>query len=287
MNFSDVFGPFRADPVSVEVAAERLPARHLLDRFLRRSAPRLHPPAVGRANAPLPAADSSPFPLARGALSTASCRAGGPLRAEARDARAGTMPRVAPHIGWNCRFPWEFPPCPRRLVSSGRSAAPAGFPALGPAGAGSSPAPPDSRSTHRRSGARSELDLPRDSFAGCLSSVTAAARPLPGVAPLRDCGATRNPRSALVVRATSTVFSALQTPVYCNRLRTRFAAFQLGAPFRLDRFPARVGGRSLPLPRDALRTPRRTCDPSTHAPEPHTRRNSRAASPRPDAPVPF
>ena len=53
----------------------------------------------------------------------------------------------------------------------------------------------------RRSGARSELDLPRDSFAGCLSSGSAAARPLPGVAPLRNCGATRNSRSALVVPA--------------------------------------------------------------------------------------
>jgi hypothetical protein len=44
-----------------------------------------------------------------------------------------------------------------------------------------------------------ELDLPGDSFAGCLASGWSVARPLPGVAPLRNRGTTRNSRSALVV----------------------------------------------------------------------------------------
>lgn len=46
-------------------------------------------------------------------------------------------------------------------------------------------------------------------------------------------------------------------------------------------------GRRLPLPRDAHRTPRRTCDPSARAPVPHTRQSSRAASPRPLPPCRF
>jgi len=124
-------------------------------------------------------------------------------------------------------------------------------------------------------------------FAECLSSGSPAARPLPGVAPLRDCGSTRNPCSVPVV------------PAHLDGLlRAADAGVLQPAPDEVRRVsvggsvpPRSVSlssrGRSLPLPRDALRTPRRTRDPSTRALEPHTRQSSRFASPRPLPPCRF
>jgi hypothetical protein len=124
-------------------------------------------------------------------------------------------------------------------------------------------------------------------FAECLSSGSPAARPLPGVAPLRNCGSTRNSRSVLVVPAHLDGFLRAADAGVSQPAPDEVRRVSVRTPLRLDRSPARADVRSLPLPRDALRTPRRTRDPSTRAPEPHTRRSSRFASPRPLPPCRF
>jgi len=96
-----------------------------------------------------------------------------------------------------------------------------------------------------------KLDHPCDSFAECLSSGSPAARPLPGVAPLRNCGSTRNSRSVLVVPAHLDGFLRAADAGVLQPAPDEVRRVSVGGSVPTRSVSRSSRGSSLPLPRDA------------------------------------
>ena len=270
----------------MEVAASRLPDRRLLHRY--RSGLRCAPPFHSRSRERAPSSCGF-FPVPAGLRGAPGSELPGGRFAPSRSSRRVRRDDAAGFPAHRVELPVPLGVSPLLETTRPERArcCASWLPSFSSAGGGSSPPPSDSRPVHRRSGARSELDLPRDSFAGCLSSGSRAARPLPGVAPLRNCGATRNSRSALVVPAHLDGF-----------LRAADAGVLQPAPDEVRRVsvggsvPARSvsrssRGRSLPT------SPRRTSHPSKNPRPEHSRAQAAHPPKQPFrvtaivAPVPF